>query len=205
MGTITSNIGLISGINTGAIIDGLISIDSAPVNLLQTQITDAQNQEAAYQTLETALNSIQQIGQNLALPQTFQNATTTSGNPNVLTATAGVGAAVGSYQFQVAQLVSTQQTISNGFANTSSAPVGAGTITLEAGGGEAYSQTPMAQLNGGNGVAQGQFRITDRSGNSAVINTSNDINLDDVVNQINNAARHQREGERHRPGSGRHR
>ena len=49
MGTITSNIGLISGINTGAIIDGLISIASAPVNLLQTQITSAKNQEAAYQ------------------------------------------------------------------------------------------------------------------------------------------------------------
>jgi len=187
MGTITSNIGLISGINTGAIIDGLISIDSAPVNLLQTQVTSAQNQEAAYQTLETSLNSIQQIGQNLALPQTFQNATTTSGNPNVLTATAGVGAAIGSYQFQVAQLVTTQQTISDGFANPSTASVGAGTITLEAGGGEAYSQTPLAQLNGGTGVAQGQFRITDASGNSAVINTSNDINLDDVVNQINNA------------------
>jgi flagellar hook-associated protein 2 len=187
MGAITSNIGLISGINTGAIIDGLISIDSAPVNLLQTQVTSAQNQQAAYQTLETSLNSIQQIGQNLALPQTFQNATTNSSNPTVLTATAGVGAAVGSYQFQVAQLVTTQQTISDGFANTSTAPVGAGTITLEAGGGQAYSQTPLSQLNGGTGVAQGQFRITDRSGNSAVIDTSNDINLDDVVNQINNA------------------
>jgi flagellar hook-associated protein 2 len=187
MGTITSNVGLISGINTGAIIDGLISIDSAPVTLMQTQITSAQNQQAAYQTLETSLNSIQQIGQSLALPQTFQNATTNSSNPNVLTATAGVGAAVGSYQFQVAQLVTTQQTISNGFANTTSAPVGAGTITLEAGGGQASSQTPLSQLNGGNGVAQGSFRITDRSGNSAVINTANDVTLDDVVNQINNA------------------
>ena len=187
MGQITSNVGLISGINTGAIIDGLISLDSGPVNLLQTQVTSAQNQAAAYNTLETSLTSIQQIGQNLALPQTFQNATTNSSNPNVLTATAGIGAAVGSYQFQVAQLVTTQQTISTGFANTTSAPVGAGTITLEAGGGEASSQTPLSQLNGGTGVAQGQFRITDRSGNSTVINTSNDVTLDDVVNQINNS------------------
>lgn len=187
MGTITSNVGLISGINTGAIIDGLMAINSAPVTLLQTQVTSAQNQNAAYQTLETSLNSIQQIGQSLALPQTFQSATTNSSNPNVLTATAGVGAAIGNYQFQVAQLVSTQQTISTGFANATSAPVGAGTITLEAGGGQAFSQTQLSQLNGGAGVAQGQFRITDSSGNSAVIDTSNDITLDDVVNQINNA------------------
>ncbi|MGA2441581.1 MAG: flagellar filament capping protein FliD [Tepidisphaeraceae bacterium] len=187
MAQITSNIGIISGINTGAIVNGLISIDSQPVTLLQTQITSAKNQQQAYSSLEMQLTAMQQIGQNLALPQTFQEATTNSSNPNVLTATAGIGAAVGSYQFQVAQLVSTQQSISNGFANTSSAPVGAGTLTLEAGGGEAYSQTPLSQLNGGSGVAQGQFRITDRGGNSTVINTSNDINLDDVVSQINNA------------------
>jgi flagellar hook-associated protein 2 len=187
MAQITSDIGIISGINTGAIINGLISIDSEPITLLQDQINSAQNQQQAYSSLETQLTAMQQIGQNLALPQTFQDATATSSNSGVLTATTGVGAAVGNYQFQVAQLVSTQQSISNGFANTSSAPIGAGTITLEEGGGEAYSQTPLSQLNGGSGVAQGQFRITDRSGNSAVINTSNDINLDDVVSQINNA------------------
>jgi flagellar hook-associated protein 2 len=187
MGTITSNVGLISGINTGAIIDGLISIDSQPINLLQTQIKSAQNQQTAYKAIETQLTSIQQIGQSLALPQTFQAATTTSSNQNVLTATAGVAAAVGSYQFQVARLVSTQQTISNGFANTGAAPVGAGTITLEEGGGEAFSQTALSQLNGGAGVTRGQFRITDRSGKTTVIDTSNDITLDDVVTQINNA------------------
>jgi flagellar hook-associated protein 2 len=187
MGAITSNIGLISGINTGAIIDALISIDSAPEQLLQTQITSAQQQEQAYTSLGTQLSSIQQIGQSLALPQTFQNATTNSSDPTVLTANAGVDAAVGSYQFQVAQLVSTQQSISSGFSDTTTSPVGAGTITLEEGGGEAYSQTPLSQLNGGAGVPPGQFRITDASGNSTVINTSNDITLDDVVNQINNA------------------
>jgi flagellar hook-associated protein 2 len=187
MAQITSNIGLISGINTGAIIDGLISLDSGPVTLLQTQVNSAQAQEAAYNTIETQLTAMQQIGQNLALPQTFQNAVTTSTNPNVLTATAGVGAAVGNYQFQVAQLVTTQQSISNGFANTTSAPVGAGTITLEEGGGQAYSQTPLSQLNGGAGVPPGSFRITDASGGSTVINTSGDVTLDDVVSQINNA------------------
>jgi flagellar hook-associated protein 2 len=187
MGTITSNVGLISGINTGAIIDALLSIDSGPNQLLQTQITSAQSQEKAYKSLETQLSGIQQIGQSLALPQTFQNATTNSSNPTVLTATAGVGAAVGSYQFQVAKLVTTQQSISAGFSDPTSATVGAGTLTIEEGGGEASSQTPLSQLNGGAGVVPGQFRVTDRNGNTTVIDTSNDVTLDDVVNQLNNA------------------
>jgi flagellar hook-associated protein 2 len=187
MAQITSGVGLISGINTGAIINSLIAIDSAPITLLQGRIAGDQQQETAYSTLSSGLGSLQTIGNTLALPQTFQNAVTTSSDPNTLTATAAVGAAVGSYQFQVAQLVTTQQTISQGFADATSAPIGAGTITLEQGGGEANTQTPLSQLNGGAGVPPGQFRITDRSGNSAVINTSTDVTLDDVVNQINNS------------------
>lgn len=187
MAQITSSVGIISGIDTGAIINDLISIDSEPVTLLQTQISSANAQKQAYSTLETSLNDMQSIGNTLTLPQTFQNATTTSSDPNTLTATAAVGAAVGSYQLQVARLVSTQQSISQGFADATSAPVGAGTITLEEGGGQASSQTPLSALNGGAGVSRGQFRITDGSGNSAVIDTSDDVDLDDVVTQINTA------------------
>src|ERR1700689_1303500 len=131
MGTITSSVGLISGINTGAIIDALLSLDSAPNQLLQTQITSAQAQEKAYQSLETQLTGMQQIGQSLALPQTFQTATTNSRNPNAPSAPAGVGPAVGSYQFQLAKLVTPQQSITTGFSASTSAPVGAGTLTLE--------------------------------------------------------------------------
>ena len=186
MAQITSSVGLISGIDTGAIINELISIDAEPVTLLQDQIASATAQNDAYTSLETQINAIQSVGQTLALPQTFQNATANSSNQNVLTATTSVGAAVGTYQLQVAQLVNTQQTISQGYSNPNSL-VGAGTITLEEGGGLASSQTPLADLNGGTGIAGGQFRITDRSGASAVIDTSTDVTLDDVVNQINTA------------------
>jgi flagellar hook-associated protein 2 len=187
MAQITSSVGLISGIDTGDLINELISIDSAPVTLLQTQISSAQAQEQVYNSLGTQLSSMQQIGNTLALPQTFQDATANSSDPTVLTANANVGAAIGSYQFQVSRLVTTQQSISNGFTSPDTQAVGAGTITLEEGGGEASSQTPLAQLNGGTAVPPGQFRITDRSGASAVIDTSNDITLDDVVKQINSA------------------
>jgi len=81
MAQITSNIGLISGINTGAIIDGLISIDSAPVNLLQTQITSAQDQKQAYTSLETQLTAMQQIGQNLACRRRFRKPRPTAAIP----------------------------------------------------------------------------------------------------------------------------
>src|SRR5580658_5297561 len=187
MSTITSGVGLISGINTGALITALISLDSGPLIDDENQIAKFQQIQTTYSGFSTSLGSLQSIAQSLALPLTFQNADANSSDQSVLTATAAPGAAQGTYQFQVSNLVSTQQSVSNGFSNSSTAPVGAGTITLEEGSGLVSSQTTLSQLNGGAGIPSGQFRITDRSGNSAVIDTSSDVTLDDLVNQINSA------------------
>lgn len=184
MGQITSSVGLISGINTGQIIDELMQIDSQPVTLLQNRITANNQQKSAYSDLQTQLQSLQTIGQQLELPSTFTASTATSSDNNVLTATASTGATQGTYQLQVAHLVSSQQSVSNGFTSTTAA-MQAGTITVEMGGGNLNSQTALSSLNGGQGVSRGQFRITDRSGNTDVIDTSAAVSLDDVVSKIN--------------------
>jgi flagellar hook-associated protein 2 len=185
MGTITSGVGLISGINTGQIISELISLDSQPVTLLQTRIAATNAQQTAYSALSSQLQTMQTTGKSLEQVSTFQAATATSSDQNVLTATAQNGAALGTYNLQVAQLVSTQQLISQGFTDFNQTPVGAGTISIELGGGSLSTQTTLAQLNGGQGVPTGQFRITDRSGASEVIDTSSDVTVDDVLKQIN--------------------
>ena len=184
MGTITSSIGLVSGINTGQIIDELMSIESQPVQLIQTRISSVNTQMQAYNDMETQLTSLQQIGMSLELPSTFGASTATSSNPSVLTATTTNGATQGNYQLQVAQLVSSQQSVSGGYTSQT-APLQAGTMTFELGGGNLATQTSLSDLNGGAGVSAGQFRITDRSGKTDVIDTSSDVTLDDVVNQIN--------------------
>ena len=184
MGTITSGIGLISGLNTSQIIDSLMSIESQPITLIQTKINSAASQKKAYTDLSSQLQSIQTIGMTLQRPTTFLASTATSSDPTTLTATAGPGAPQGSYQFQVAQLVSAQQTISNGFTS-SSALLQPGTISFEMGGGNLNPQTNLSALNGSAGVGRGQFRITDRTGKSDVIDTTSAVTLDDVVSKIN--------------------
>jgi flagellar hook-associated protein 2 len=186
MGTITSGIGLISGIDTNSIITQLIALEQQPVTILNTRISTATAQKQAFTALQTQLSTIQQIGQSLELPQTFAASAANSTDPNTLTATATAGAAVGSYQFQVARLVTSQQSISNGFSSAN-ALVGAGNISITTGGGDLKSPTTLAQLNGGQGVQRGQFRITDGGGNSSVIDISSAVTLDDVVKKINTA------------------
>ena len=187
MAAITSSVGLISGINTGAIITALINADSIPVSLLQTRITSDGTLNTAYQGIASQLSTLQTTAQSLEQVSTFQAATATSSDPNSLTATVANGAALGTYSLQVARLVSTQQLISTGFTDPSQAAVGAGTITIDSGEANLATQTPLSELNGGAGVGRGQFRISDRSGSSAVIDTSSAVSLDDVVNSINNS------------------
>ncbi|HWP41326.1 MAG TPA: flagellar filament capping protein FliD [Tepidisphaeraceae bacterium] len=185
MGRISTGIGLISGINSRDIIDQLMSIEARPKTALQTRIDSINQQKLAYTDLSTRLTSLKLSSTTLKKSTTFQNATTTSSNEDVLTATASAGAAVGSYQFQVARLVTTQQSVSRGFADFDSAKVGAGTITIEMGGGGLKTENLLSELRGGQGIRRGVFKITDRSGATAIIDTTAAVTLDDVVRRIN--------------------
>ncbi len=185
MGRISSSVGLISGINSRDIIDQLMSLESRPKTQLQTRIDKTNEQKLAFTDLSTRLTSLRISATTLKKPSTFTQATTASSNENVLTATAGAGASPGSYTFNVARLVTSQQMVTAGFATADKTPVGAGKITLEMGGGELSSQTDLAELRGGAGVRRGIFRITDRAGKTANIDIGAAVTLDDVVKKIN--------------------
>lgn len=184
MGRITSGTGLVSGINSASIIEQLMSLEARPKTLIQQRMDTANKQKLAFTDLSTRLTSLRLSVMSLKKPLTFQARTVNSTNENVLTATASAGAAKGTYQFQVARLVSSQQAITAGFSQPGE-KVGAGTLTIEMGGGEISSTTQLTTLNGGDGVRRGTFRISDRSGRSGVIDISTAISLDDVVKKIN--------------------
>ena len=133
MGRITTGVGLVSGINSKDIIDQLMALEGQQKTNLVKRQTVVTNQKKAYGNLISQLGLLQTSGKTFARPTTFNTSKASSSNENVLTATAGTGAAVGSYQIQVARLVTSQQSISKGFSNFDTAPVGAGTIIIEQG------------------------------------------------------------------------
>jgi flagellar hook-associated protein 2 len=185
MGTISSGVGLISGINSGAIIDQLIALDAQPAKDLQKRIDNNKQVQTAYTDLQARLTALSLTAGQLVRPSTFQNSQATSSDPNTLSATATASAPAGVYQFTVARTVTSQSVISSGFADLNTALVGAGTIKIGLGGGEVTSSAALADLNGGAGIRRGQFRVTDKSGNSAAIDIGNAVTLDDVVKKIN--------------------
>lgn len=186
MGTISSGVGLVSGINTGQIIDQLIAIDSRPRIQLQRRIESNNQIKLAFTDLQARLSGLLASANLLARPSTFQAASARSSNPDVLTATTTPTATPGNYQFTVARTVTTQSAVSQGFSGVN-ALLKPGTIRIGLGGGEVTSSMALSELNGGNGVQRGQFRITDRAGNTATVDIRGAITLDDVVSRINSA------------------
>src|SRR6476469_6409176 len=130
MGTITSGVGLISGINSKDIIDQLMAIEERPKTLIQSRKDKLGQQRDAYNDISTSISTLTTAARSFQRPSTFTAATANSSDENVLTATTTAGAAVGSYQLQVARLVTSQQSISNGFADQNTT-VGAGTLSIE--------------------------------------------------------------------------
>jgi flagellar hook-associated protein 2 len=185
MGTITTGVGLISGLNSKDIIDQLMSIEGRRKDLVQARIDAITTQKTAYVDVSTRLTGLRIKAQSFAKPSFFSAAQALSSDEDTLTATADKGAAVGSYQFQVARLVQSQQLVSKGFADFDKAPVGAGTMTIEVGGGEVTQENQLSDLRGGLGISRGKIRITDMTGKNAVIDLRDSVTLDDVVKKIN--------------------
>ncbi len=185
MGTITTGVGLISGLNIQDIVTQLMKIERRPVDLLQKRIVKATEQQTAYTELTARVTAWKSAVSRLALPSSFTVKRATSTNESVLRAAAAPRTAAGTYTFQVRSLVSTHQVVSQGFADRNQTPVGAGVLNLRVGGGRVDQPTLLADLNGGAGVRRGLIRISDRSGASATVDLRAVQTVADVLEAIN--------------------
>lgn len=187
MGSITSSIGLISGIDTATLIEQLLAIEARPVVLAQNRIVQLQQRQAAFLDLNSSLLSLNSAAESIRTSNAFDASSASSTNSEVLSGTASNGAAEGSYTFRVDRLVTTQQLLSRGFADSDTAGLGGESITFETGGGSLATETRLSDLNGGAGVRRGEIVVTDSTGNTATIDLSTALNVDDVLDAINSA------------------
>ena len=186
MGRITTGTGLVSGLDIQGIVDQLIAIEKRPLTQLQTRIDTQKKQQAALTDIATQLASLASAAKSFTSSTVGTARSATTSNSSVLAATAQSGAVLGTYLVQPIRQAQSQQLLSQGFADTSTTPVGAGTITVKLGG-YVNPDITLDQLNGGLGVKRGKVSITDRSGATAVVDLSTALSVNDVLNTINNA------------------
>ena len=185
MSGIASSIGLISGIDTGALIDQLIALERRPIDTLEKRVSAIDVQRAAFIELSAQMLALQNGMLGFSRPSSFRQFNAVSSHEEVLTATAGETAAPGNYTFRVRSLVTNHAMISRGFADASSTRVGTGQLTFEVGAGRVNKGTSLGDLRGGQGVRRGVIRITDRGGASAELDLTTATTVDDVLRAIN--------------------
>ena len=122
MGRITTNVGLISGLNIKEIVDQLIDIAAIPRDNLEARTKDLQNQQLAIGSLSAKLLSIQFSMGKLAGTSLYAAKKATSADASVLSATISNAAnAVNStYSFTPVRTASAQQLVSQRFSSKDS-------------------------------------------------------------------------------------
>ncbi|MEZ5321047.1 MAG: flagellar cap protein FliD N-terminal domain-containing protein [Microthrixaceae bacterium] len=99
--------GLISGLDTTSIIDQLMKIERAPVDLLTAQKTKAQADIDAYESIRSKISAISTFSATLARPSGWLSRTATSSNSTLATVAAADGADTATLQFTVDRLATT--------------------------------------------------------------------------------------------------
>ena len=121
--------GLITGLDTKALIAGLVAAEHRTADVLENQKLRYQAQSGVLGAIVSALASLKSAAQGLSLASDFDTHSTTSSDTSVLTATAGTSAESGVNTIVVDRLAKARIVKSSTFASSSDA-IGTGTVTL---------------------------------------------------------------------------
>ncbi|MCH8314657.1 MAG: flagellar filament capping protein FliD [Planctomycetes bacterium] len=184
MGTITTGIGLISGIDTASLISQLIALEARGKIPLQTKIAFLKAKQFALMDINTRLLSLKTASKSFRADSIFKAALASSSNDDILTASAGKLAQPGTFTFIVKQLVTASQKLSQGYADRNTTPLSLTSLSFEFGKGVVGPDTELADLNGGAGIDRGKIKITDGSTTTTVDLTAV-TTMNEVLDAIN--------------------
>jgi flagellar hook-associated protein 2 len=185
MGSITSGVGLVSGINTAQLIEQLIAFESRGKNSLTARVASLTTKRTALLDVNSRLLALKAASTSFRVQKVFQSALATSSADTTATAVASNSTPVGSYQFFVKQLATASQSRSKGYSTFDATPLGLDSISFELGDVGVRRSVDLSSLNGGEGVRRGKIQVTDKSGNDATIDLSKATTLEEVVATIN--------------------
>lgn len=184
MGTISSGIGLISGMDIESIVTQLMAIESRSRDQVEARKESLTVEQTAIMQLQARVMAVQLAATNFNTESVFQQKSVSSSNEDVLKVTAGKNAVAGMYSFVVKQLASNHQMVTGGYSSLGSG-VGSGMVTIELGNGHLGRPTDLGMINGQQGFRHGKIEITDRAGNTAEIDLTMTLTMQDVIDEIN--------------------
>jgi flagellar hook-associated protein 2 len=128
-----SSPGIGSNLDVNSIVSQLMALERRPITALDKKEAGFQAQLTAYGTLKGALSSFQNALKALATPARFTGNRTGVADTTVLTASAGSGAAAGSYGIQVTALAQAHKLKTGTTFASTSETLGSGTLSIQFG------------------------------------------------------------------------
>lgn len=122
--------GLASGLDSQAIIAGLMAVERRPIDLLQKKKKSFQSQRDLFGQFERMLQSLQKGLDGLRRTTSFLDYKAEVDDDKLLSASVGSGAAAGSYEIEVLDLARGQVSTSAGVADKDTTKYGSGTGAL---------------------------------------------------------------------------
>lgn len=126
--------GLVSGLDTTAIIEGSLSIQQRRIDRLSLQKQEILDEQAAFKTMEAQLLSLQGSMSSIlrSTNNAFDQYTASSSDEELLIASTKSNATAGTYRFRTMQLAQAHQLKSNGFASRTD-EIDKGTLEIRVG------------------------------------------------------------------------
>lgn len=187
MGRIQSSVGLVTGTDIAGTVDQLMAINAQPRNRLASRNNTLQREQQSIAELTASVIGVQLSGNRLSLSSTFRSKEATSSDSDSISALAGTSSEPASYVVQTLQTASTASYQSRRRFDSDSEALGfTGSLSLSPSG-DLDQSIPLSDLNNGRGVDAGRIRITDRSGDSAIVDLTQAQTIDEVLVAINDA------------------
>jgi flagellar hook-associated protein 2 len=133
MAGMSTNVGLVSGLDTKSLISQLMQVEANPQSLLKSKLVATNADGAGYRAVNLRFDSLRSAAAALSTDATW-TATKAASSTTSVTATAGSSALAGSVTFTVAELATTHTMRSGTTWATTAADFGATSISVTSGG-----------------------------------------------------------------------
>ncbi len=158
--TMSINTGLVSGMDSGALVSQLMQVEAASQNALKTRLSATQVTAGAYRTVNSSLASLTTAAEALLKPEAWTSAKGTSSSTGV-TVTAASSAPASSLTFTVAKVATTASSVSAARWATTTEPANLTTLDIRTADGTASKGT--IALDGTESLAQVVAKINART------------------------------------------
>lgn len=133
--------GIVSNLDTTAIVDAIINAERYRVRLMEGQQAAKTDQITVYNSVSALLLGLKAKVSAMTLPSTFDKNKITVSDDSFVSAAASGDVATGSYKISIDHLARNHQIASQGFADSNSTNIGTGSFKISVGGGSVSTIT----------------------------------------------------------------